>query len=362
MVSDNLSKGDYVMEPVRLGVIGCGVIGPSHLKLAGPCTTADVVAVADLIPGRVEDVGERYDIPCRYGSDEELLADDRVEAVVLAMPVADRTPVAFKALGRGRHLLLEKPVAARADDVRKMMALRGDRVVACCSPRKVFTGHAQAAAACVASGALGKIRVVRFRAVHGAPAGPNPAPPPWRESMAQNGGGILVNWSCYDLDYVMSITNWQLEPLTVAAKWWPVAPAMASYVAPGSDADAHFMAMIACEDDIVLSMERAEFSSARTDQVWQIIGTEGTLHMTMTKPADGPEAVVLDRFVPGSGIATETIWEQGQGAPEMDVIRDFTEAIRQRREPQTNLGRALIMQRITDAIYASSEAGSSVPV
>ncbi len=170
-----------------------------------------------------------------------------------------------------------------------------------------------------------------------------------------------MNWSCYDLDYVMSITGWQLKPKTVAAKWWPVAPAMSAYVAPGSDADAHYIAMITCEDDIVLCMERAEFSSARPDQVWQIIGTEGTLYMTMTKPADGPESVVLDRFVPGEGIVTETIWEQGQNATEMDIIRNFTEAIRKGREPQTNLERALIMQRITDAIYASSEAGRSVP-
>ena len=42
------------MEPVRLGVIGCGVIGPSHLKLAAECEAAEVVAVADLVVvGRV---------------------------------------------------------------------------------------------------------------------------------------------------------------------------------------------------------------------------------------------------------------------------------------------------------------------
>jgi len=135
-------------------------------------------------------------ISLRYTNDEELLADERIEAVVLAMPVQDRTPIAFKALECGKHVLIEKPIAGKAEDVRKMMALQGDRVVACCSPRKFFTGHAQAAAACVASGALGKIRMVRFRAILGASADPNPNPPPWRESMARNGGGILVNWSC----------------------------------------------------------------------------------------------------------------------------------------------------------------------
>jgi len=348
------------MEPVRVGVIGCGVIGPSHLKLAEKCETAEVVAVADLIPERAREVGERFGVATRYASDEELLADDRIEAVVLAMPAGDRTPVAYKALERGKHVLLEKPVASNADEVRKMMALRGDRVVGCCSCRKVFTGHAAAASACVASGALGEIRMVRFRAIGGAPANPNPTPPPWRESMAQNGGGILVNWSCYDLDYVMSITGWALKPRAVMAQWWPVAPKMSAYAAPGSDADAHFIAQIACDNRAVLSMERAEFSSARTDQRWEIIGSDATLHLPMTPQAGQPERVLLDRFVPGEGVVSETLWEKGQGDPDMDVIRDFTQAIRQGRQPQTPLEKALLMQTITDAIYTSSEAGASV--
>jgi len=350
------------MEPVRLGVIGCGVIGPSHLKLAATCDAVEVVAVADLIVDRARQVAERFAVPCHYPGDTELLADDRIEAVVLAMPAGDRTPVAFKALERGKHVLLEKPVASTTAEVEKMMTLRGDRVVACCSPRMTFTGHAQAAMECVASGALGKIRMVRFRAILGAPADPNPSPPPWRESMARNGGGILVNWSCYDLDYLMSITNWQLKPKSMLAKWWPVAPKMSAYAASGSDADAHFIALVTCEDDIVLSMERAEFASATANQAWEIIGTDATLHAPMLSRKDEPHAVVLDRFVPGQGIISETIWEAGQGEPGNDVITDFVNAIRQGREPRTNLERALVMQKLTDAIYASSKTDASVPV
>ena len=41
------------MRKVRLGIIGCGVIGNCHLQAAGPLETVEVVAVADLIPGLV---------------------------------------------------------------------------------------------------------------------------------------------------------------------------------------------------------------------------------------------------------------------------------------------------------------------
>jgi len=348
------------MEPVRLGVIGCGVIGPSHLQLAAGCEAVKVVAVADLIVDRARSVAERFAVPSYYSSDAELLQDARVEAVVLAMPVIARTPVAYRALTLGKHVLLEKPVAANAAEVEKMMALRGDRVVACCSPRLAFTGHAEAAARCVESGALGHIRVVRFRAILGAPPAPNENPPPWRQSMKQNGGGILVNWSCYDLDYLMHILGWQVKPKSVMAKWWPVAEKMSRYVAPGSDADSHFIALVECEDGIVLSMERAEFTSASTDQAWEIIGTDGALHLPMRPQAGKPNAVVLDRFVAGTGVVSETIWKEGDGDSGGNVLSDFILAIREGRQPRTNLERALVMQKITDAIYRSSATGTCI--
>ncbi len=344
------------MKPVRLGVVGCGVISHSHLKLAKANPAIEVVAVADLIRERADGAAREYEVPKAYYGDAALLKDDRVDAVVLAMPTGDRTPVAYKALKRGKHVLLEKPVAATAAEVRKMMALRGDRVVACCSSRYAFSAHAAAATKCVASGVLGDIRLLRIRAVHGAGAHPNESPPPWRQSMARNGGGILVNWSCYELNYLMDVVGWRVRPRHVMAGWWPVAKPMAAYVAPDSDADSHYTALIRCDDGIMLSMERAEFSATKTDCAWEIIGTEGALHMSMQPPGD----VVLNRFVPGKGIESETIWNVGQGGSEEDVVNDFVRAISEGTPVRTGLEQALIMQKITDAIYKSTKTGGSV--
>jgi len=351
------------MEPTRLGIIGCGVIGASHVSNATKSPLVELVAVADVIEERAKATAEKFNVPSFYNNDENLLNDERIEAVWLAMPTGVRTPVAFKALKKGKHVILEKPAASNAGEIEKMIQLRGDRVVACCSPRCAFSGHAEAAAKCIASGVLGKIRVVRVRAIGGTPSNPSANPPPWRQSMKLNSGGILVNWSCYDLDYLMQIVNWQLQPRVVLAKWWPVAEKMSAYVASGSDADSHYTAFILCDDDIVLTMERAEFSSATTDQAWEIIGAEGTLHLPMRPQKGKPNAVILDKFVPGEGIVSEVIWEEGQGgSPEGSVLEDFVHSVRESKEPKTNLERALVMQRITDAIYASAKTGEAVHI
>lgn len=371
------------MKPVKLGIIGCGVISnAAHLPDATKSPLVELVAVADLIEERVKAAAEKYNVPTAYKSGDELLKDSNIEAVVLAMPVRERTPLAFKALEKGKHVLLEKPVARNVGEVERMMALRGDRVVAVCSPRYAFSAHAEAAAECVASGVLGKIRVARVRAILGVSEPPKNDPPPWRQNMEMNGGGILVNWSCYDLDYLMSITHWRLRPRLVTARWWPIAPKLSANVAAGSDADSHYIAFIMCEGGIVLSMERAEFASTVTDQAWEIIGTEATLRLPMRPQKVKPNAVMLDRADPGKGVVSEPIWEEGQSdkpggnvqafgkglsekgktGASAPVMEDFVLAIREGREPKTNLERALVMQKITDAIYASAERGEAIPI
>ncbi|MBN1669825.1 MAG: Gfo/Idh/MocA family oxidoreductase [Kiritimatiellae bacterium] len=351
------------MATVGFGIIGCGVISGSHLKLAAASSVANVVAVADVVEDRAKARAEEFGVPAWYTTAEDLLQDERVDAVVLAMPTGVRTPVALKALEHGKHVLIEKPIALNAAEVERIMAARGDRVAACCSSRMTFTDHAETARACVAAGTLGDIRVVRVRAIQGAPAEPRNPPPPWRESMAQNGGGILVNWSCYDLDYLMYVTGWQLQPQSVMAAWWTPARPMSAYVAPGSDADAHYTAMIRCKNNIVLSMERAEFAGARTDQAWEIIGSHASLRLNMQAKEGQPDAVQLDTFVPGKGIESQALDPVETPADRRNVVDDFARAVLGESEaPRTTLERALLMQKLTDAIYASAESGASVSV
>jgi len=350
------------MKPVKMGVIGCGVIGNHHVNDATKSPLAELVAVADIIEERAKTMAEKYSVPTYYTNEDDMLNDDRIEAVALAMPAGVRIPVAYKALEKGKHIINEKPAASNCAEIEKMISMRGALVVAGCSPRNAFTGHAEAARKCVEAGTLGKLRSVRFRAILSTPANPSENPPPWRESMKLNGGGILVNWSCYDLDYMMQIVGWQLKPRVLLAKYWRIADKMSAYVAPGSDADSHYSAFITCDDDIVLTMERGEFTSASTDQAWEIIGEEGTLHLPMRPQQVKPNAVILDKFVPGKGIVSEPIWQEGDESPSDGVLENFVHAVREGKKLKTTLEQALVMQKITDAIYESTRTGQAITI
>jgi len=350
------------MEPVRLGVIGCGVMGPRHAADAKRSGLFSVVAVADVIEDRARETAQNHGVPRWFPGGDELIGCDEVEAVVLALPADVRTPLAKRALAAGKHVLIEKPVAKNAGEVRELLALQGDRVAACCSSRFRMLPSAAAITQCVAEGALGPIRLVRTRAITAAREAPKSSPPPWRQSKSLNGGGILVNWGSYDLDYLLGITGWQLVPETVLAQTWPIAEHLSARVTPNSDADSHFIALVRCRGGAVLSVERGEFASAEDEESCQIVGAKASLRMRMT--AEQAKTVALDETDVDRGVITRQLWtgDDDHSTLTVGVLTDFARSIREGRRPATDLKRALVVQTITDAIYASAETGAEVRV
>lgn len=349
------------MEPVRLGLIGYGVIGRAHYKTATEhADNVQVVAVADLLDDKRAEAREAGAAKV-YRNDDELVADPDVEAVTVAAPTGVRDAIVMKALKLGKHVLFEKPPALNAAAVERFIALRGDRVAACCSARVTFQDSADAVRRFVASGKLGPLRVVRIQIAKPAGGRPKNPPPPWRQSFALNGGGILVNWGIYDLHYMMTLTDWQLRPVSVFAQSWPVAEVFEDRVAGCSDADSHFAAIVRCAGGQIIAFERGEFMAAAAQQQWQIVGANGTVTTTMVDGKD--KTVRYDRADGEQGVVSETLW-QGDDRTNGTAAQyvDFAEAVRDGHTPRGNLEQCLLMQRIFDGIYASARAGRSVEI
>ena len=350
------------MKPVALGVIGCGVIGRHHLAAASQSPMIRVTAVADLIEEKGRELAEQYGIPKRYVEGADLLEDPDIEAVVLAFPAVGRFPLAMKAFRRGIHVLTEKPVAMNAGEVRQMIAVRGDLVAGCCSSRYRFLPSADAVTQFIATGALGELRVIRARNISAAGAPPASPPPTWRLRRAENGGGILMNWGCYDLDYLLGITGWLLRPRTAFAQTWTLPDHYASRAAPDSDAETHLTALIRCEGGSAITYERGEFVASRAENAWQIIGSQGTLHLRMTTEQE--KIIAFDAADAERGIVSSIIWQGEEDALSVHAgpVQDFCAAIREGRQPKTSLEQALVVQQISDAIYRSAQLGQAVEV
>lgn len=107
-------------ERVRVGLVGLGGFGSLHAAILGRLADADLVAVCDRDPDRLDATADRYEVPTRC-SDLDALLETDVEAVVLAVPEGLHVSMALQVIQSGRHCLVEKPLATTAADGRTLV-------------------------------------------------------------------------------------------------------------------------------------------------------------------------------------------------------------------------------------------------
>lgn len=112
---------------IGVGVIGYGYWGPNMVRNFADVPDARLVAVSDRRSERLDLVRRRHPSVTTYTDHTELLADPAVDAVVIATPVSSHFPIAAAALQSGRHVLVEKPLAANSDEGQRLLDLALDR-------------------------------------------------------------------------------------------------------------------------------------------------------------------------------------------------------------------------------------------
>jgi len=343
---------------VGLGLIGCGQIAEYHLREALDHPLVRWVAVCDVRAEAAEARAAQFGVPGVCTRVEDLLADPAVDAVIVATSPTQHLGPTLAALGAGKHVLVEKPVALCAEEVEQMLAAQGDRVGACCSCRFRSTEAAFAATECLASGELGPVRRLCARIVMPAPADYDGTSPFFLHRPGWGSQGILADWSCYDFDYLLGLCRWRHEPLDVFAETSRLPEFHRGIAAPANDVEVQASALARLTDGVILDYRRAGFSAAEPENRWRVECEHGALDLSMLPQS--PQ-VVKHRLC-SSGVETTTLVESPYqwNAIHRGPIADFVEAIAFRRAPLTSLRNALTVQRLTDAIYRSAETGGAV--
>ncbi len=107
-------------DTVRIGVVGVGVMGSNHARVLSDIAGVELVGVAD--PDRKQRDLVSDTLGCAGFSDVEALLDRGVDAVIIAAPTHLHHDIALKCIGRGVHLLVEKPVASTVAEGRAIVA------------------------------------------------------------------------------------------------------------------------------------------------------------------------------------------------------------------------------------------------
>lgn len=202
---------------IRVGLVGCGGIMGAHLPgwraVAG---SAEVAAACDVNQDAAEKRAGELGGTAKIHSDwRALLADNRVDAVDVALPHKLHRDAIVDAAEAGKHILTEKPLCTTLDEAKDIeAAVKSNGVILMCAHNQMFEPAPRTARQWIAEGRIGRLFSLRtvdcFLAKDRQGGGWG-----WRGSTAESGGGCALDTGYHPTYMLISIAN--SEPVEVVS-------------------------------------------------------------------------------------------------------------------------------------------------
>lgn len=330
---------------------GSHIFGAAHVP-ALEATGAEVVGVYDVRPEGAEAVAAPRGWRVAPTLDELLAIE--ADVAVIAAPHPLHADLAERALDAGLHVLVEKPLAARPSEARRIVAAaeRADRIVAVALQHR-FRAEVRRARRLLAEGAIGAVHRAVVVATYPKRAGYYRAAP-WRGTWAGEGGGVLLNQGQHDLDTLVHL----LGAPSRAVGW------ARTRVLPIETEDT-VEAILEWDGGAVGSVHVTSAASDPPNRI-ELIGTAGRLRITpgaieiIRHPVDGRDFAAEDGgpFDPFPRGELET--ERGGGGTHEEIYTDLFAAIRDGRSPVASAADAVDALDLTAAIILSSSVDAPV--
>ena len=338
---------------IGYAVVGLGV-GAAHVDAVKNSTNGKLVAVCDLLQEKLDKTIEKYPETIGYTDFDEMLKNQDIEAVSIALPSAMHAEFAIRAMEAGKHVLIEKPMDITIEQAAKIDVARIK------SGKKVGVVHQNRNNApmipmkkAIDEGRLGKIFLGTFEVkwqrdqAYYDNGG-------WRGTWDMDGGGSLMNQAVHTIDIMqwlmgdvvcvtstMSINNHDIETEDLTA----------SIIKFKNGATATFLSTTCVYPQLGTNIE--------------VYGTNGSIEvdgatLKLWKLKDAPEqeeSEMLKQYGEDNDniVSTLTVFPGHRG-----VIEDMINAIIEDRDPQIVPNDGIKAVKIVNAIYQSARTNDTV--
>ncbi|GAA3874042.1 Gfo/Idh/MocA family oxidoreductase [Celeribacter arenosi] len=355
------------MKKLGVGIIGCGNISTSYLKLAPMFKALEVRAVADINMEAAKARADEYGV--RAETVDDLLAADDIDLIInLTIPAA-HFDITKRALNAGKHAYSEKPFVLTLEEGEELRAIcekTGLRVGS--APDTWMGGAHQFARHIIDSGQLGQITSGTAHVL-------NPGMEMWHPNpdfFFQPGGGPMLDLGPYyvtnliqllgPVTKVAALTNKGKEERTISAD----CPRNGEKVPVIVDTNVHALLQFASGAQISVTTSWDVWGSRH--QNMELYGTEGAIYVPDPNFFGGTvETVGHDREA-----KVETQWDHAFGVPNQEHkqgmmanyrtagVADMAQAIVEGRPHRCSLELALHAVEVMTAILKSGETGTFI--
>ena len=375
IISDKFNCESVTEKPVdfskklRIGIIGTGRVAATHIKQYKQMPDVEIVAGADLVPGKADEFFKRFDVENvqTFLSHKDMLDNVELDAVSVCTYNKTHAECTIYALNKGIHVLLEKPMCVtleEAVEIAKAEKASGKILSIGFQPR--FSPNMQMIKQIVQSGRLGRIYYIQTGGGrrHGIPTLSGTT------FIDKNTGciGAVGDIGCYSLDMVLNAVGYP-KPLTVSGytsnflgkcpDYYPDHPEYADVFG----VDDFAAAFIRLDGGIVLDFKTAWAMHVDTLGDTIILGTKGGLRIPSIERWDGslsgPMKIYHD--IDGERVETEipVIQDDGPGCF-YEKVRSFLDAIKEGGTAPVSSSEIIYNQAIIDGIVKSVAAGREI--
>ena len=358
------------VERLRFGILGCGVIGPHHARAIAGLESAELVAVADVVPELAEELADEHGCS-HYGSLEEMLLGVDLDAVCICTPSGMHAEDAIAALESGKDVVIEKPVDVTlkaADRLLEVKRATGRRVAVVSQHR--FDPATRAVRDAISRGEFGRltsgsaeVRWWRSQSYYDSGG--------WRGTWELDGGGVLINQAIHSIDllqwligpvvevaaYTGLLAHERIEVEDTAVAILKFAGGALGTIVATTAAYPGLTARIAVHGDrgsAVIDDDELSYFHAVSE------GQEGDDYGAGGGENQAKQVIEQDGEVgAGSGAGADP---GSLSMAHREQIRDFVEAVREDREPSIDLEEGRKPLAIIQGIYESARTGGPVRI
>ena len=338
---------------IKVGVVGLGKMGLSHLAMINAHPSVEVVGVCDLT-GYVLDVLHKYTGLETYSDYTAMLDSADLDAVIIATSTKAHAPMIEAAFARGVHVFSEKPLCLDARDSQRLADVAAKRqLVTQVGYHNRFVGAFAEVKRLLELGAIGRVTHVLAEAY--GPVVLAPKGGTWRSRRAE-GGGCLYDYAAHPID----LLNWYLgAPVGVG----------------GTVLGRVFSKET--EDEVAATLYSADGASAQLSVSWsdesmRKMGTKITLWGTagrifvdrqeiqvyLRDTADIPEGYEAGWNVRYTTELTEPVWFYLRGEEYSAQLADFVRRVESgRTQGVSTFSTALVADQVIEMLLRDSEKG-----
>ena len=370
-----MANGDKVLgRRLKVGIIGTGWIAEAHIESYKQMDDVDIVAAADLIPGKAEAFMKRYGVEGVhfYPSHKEMIDNEQLDAVSICTYNTQHAVPTIYALEHGVNVLLEKPFTVTLDEAVEVCRAekKSGKILSIGFQPRVDV-NMQMIKKIVESGELGKIYYIQT-------GGGRRRGIPNSTFIEKSTGGIgaLGDIGCYSLDMVLNAIGYP-KPLTVSgykSDFFGTNPATqhpdrfhtAEENARRFSVDDFAAAFVRLEGDIILDFRIAWAMNINTPGDTIILGTKAGLRIPSTDCWNGTVGGEMTLYHDVAGVPTEEKIPILKNPDDKGLfyhkVRSFLDAVLNDLPAPVPTSQILYNQAIIDGICRSAECGHELAI